>query len=95
MEPTDVTVEILKSIRDEVRKTNERLESVEMEVRGVKNEVGALKQAQVATEMHLVTELVAVRGALTDVMTLLRDNLSSTLKDHERRIAVLEARAEP
>ena len=29
MNPTDITIDILKSIRDEARKTNERLESLE------------------------------------------------------------------
>jgi hypothetical protein len=29
MDPTDITIDILKAIRDEARKTNERLESLE------------------------------------------------------------------
>ena len=50
MEPTDITIEILRSIRDEitgvrdeVRGTNGRLDGVNVELRGVKSELQDVK----------------------------------------------------
>jgi hypothetical protein len=80
VDPTDVTVEILKSIRDEIRglrqTTNDRFESME--------------RRQTETEIRLATELVAVASAVNEVRDLLRDHLIPITKDHERRITTLE-----
>lgn len=107
MEPTDLTIEILKSIRDEIRTTNERLDTLRTELSGeihsVRTELSeridqtnerlaALERRQVEAEVRLASELTAVLGTLDEVKTLLRENLSTALRDHERRIATLEAR---
>ncbi len=81
MEPTDRTVEILKEIRDEGRKTNERLERLE--------------RRQAESEIRIATEIVGVAGAVREVRELLREDLSlrSRVEDHERRLAAIEARS--
>src|SRR5271163_5255373 len=42
MEPTDVTVEILRGIRDETRKTNERVDVLATEVKGIATQIKGL-----------------------------------------------------
>jgi hypothetical protein len=84
MNPTDLTIEILKGIRDEVstlrHDTNERLERLE--------------RRQTETEVRLSTELVAVVGAVREVRDVLRDDrgLRERVDDHERRLVAVEAR---
>ncbi|MGO9836038.1 MAG: hypothetical protein ACLP1X_17685 [Polyangiaceae bacterium] len=80
MEPTDVTIEVLKGIRDEVRGTNARLDRVE--------------RRQADTEVRLATELVAVVDAVHEVRDLLREDrqLRDRVADHERRLTAVETR---
>jgi hypothetical protein len=81
----DMTTQVLIEIRDEVRKTNERL--------GETNErLTRLERRQVETEVRLATELVAVVGAVHEVRDeLLEDRrLAAQVTDHERRIVALE-----
>jgi ABC-type transporter Mla subunit MlaD len=89
MEPTDVTIVVLREIRDEMRgmraelseridQTNERLD--------------AMEHRQTETEVRLATELAGVIAAVNEVRDLLRDNLLPTVKDHERRITSIESR---
>jgi hypothetical protein len=57
--------QVLIEIRDEVRRTNERL--------GQTNErLSGLERRQTETEVRLATELVAVARAVNDVRDLLR-----------------------
>ena len=76
-----LTLEVLKDIRDEVRKTNERLERLE--------------RRQTDTEVRLSTELVALASAVHEVGDMLRTNLSvrTKVEEHEARIAALERKA--
>jgi hypothetical protein len=103
MEPTDLTIEILKDIRDETRKTNERVEALERtvanefvnvrgEIASVRGEVKGLRAEAQETEVRLATELVAVAGAVREVRDLLREDRLWRLRvdDHERRIAAME-----
>jgi hypothetical protein len=99
MEPTDLTIEILKDIRDESRKTNERVDALE---RTLEREGGALRSEMKQrrgeareTEVRLATELVAVAGAVREVRDLLREDrvLRDRVDDHERRIVAMEHRA--
>jgi hypothetical protein len=85
MESSDITIEILKEIRDEIRGTNERMDKLS-------DRVERLERRQVETETRLATELIAVVRAVDDVKELLRDrlDLSDLVSDHERRIVVLE-----
>jgi hypothetical protein len=89
MQPTDLTIEILKSIRDEVRTTNVRIDDLRDEVRGsvgglrdeVRNtnlRIDALRdetaRRSTESETRVSTELVAVASAVREVRDLLRDD---------------------
>jgi DNA-directed RNA polymerase sigma subunit (sigma70/sigma32) len=94
MEPTDLTIEILKDIRDEarltrgeVRQTNERLERLER--RHTESE-----RRHTESEIRLATEVVGVAGAVRELRDLLRDDLAlrARVDDHERRLLAVERR---
>ena len=105
MQPTDLTIEILKGIRDEVHQTNTRLDALRGEVRdtntrldGLRGDTNArldrLERRQAQAEIRLSTELVAVVGAVHEVRDLLADDraLRSQVSDHERRLIAVENR---
>ena len=107
MEPTDITIEILKDIRDGVRSTNARIDStnarldttnarLEQMRTDLSERIDRLEHRQVASEMHLATELIAVAGAVSGLRDDLREDraLRRRVDDHERRIQGLESRAE-
>ena len=87
----NITVEILKQIRDELRTTNVKLEETKAEL---SQRIDALERRQLGTETRLATELVAVAHAIGEVKDLLRTavDLRPKIEDHERRITVLEQR---
>jgi hypothetical protein len=92
MQSTDLTVEILKGIRDEIRDTNTRLDAL----RGDTNtRLDRLERRQTETEVRLSSELVAVVGAVHEVRDLLAEDraLRNQVSDHERRLIVVENRA--
>ena len=108
MAPTDLTIEILKGIRDEVKGVREEVNGMRDEVRGVREEVNGirgqlgetnarldrLERRQADTEIRLSTQLVAVVDAVRDVRDLLREDraLHDRVDDHERRLAAVERR---
>ena len=98
MADSDITVEILKDIRDEIRQTNVRLEGVSNALELTRTELGErmdqLQRRQTETEVRLATELVAVVGAVHTVRdAVLEDRrVRQTVDDHEARIRVLERR---
>ena len=94
MEPTDLTIEILKGIREEARKTNERLQETNERLDRTNERIDELAVRQRETEIHLATELVGVAGAVREVRDLLREDrvLRDRVDDHERRIAAIERR---
>ena len=83
----DIT-KVLIEIRDEARKTNERLE-------GTNSRLDRLERRQVEAEVRISTELVAVAGAVREMRdAFLEDRrLAAQVGDHERRISVLEGRS--
>jgi hypothetical protein len=78
MEPTDLTIHVLREIREEIRETNQRL--------------GRLELRQTDTELRLATEIIAVAGAVREVRDELRGQraLGARVDDHELRISALE-----
>lgn len=105
MAPTDLTIEILKGIRDEVKGVREEVNGVRDEVKVFREEVRGqlgetnarldrLERRQADTEIRLSTELVAVVDAVRDVRDLLREDraLHDRVDDHERRLAAVERR---
>ena len=104
MDPSEVTIEILKDIRNETRKTNERVDVVGGEVQALRGEMRELRfelvdrierveRRQTETELRIATELVGVAGAVREVRDLLREDraMRVRLDDHERRITAIEA----
>lgn len=87
MEPTDLTIEILKSIRDEIRTSNERLERLE-------GRFESLERRQAETEVRLATEIVAVANAIHTVKDLLASRLEvyDQVQKLETRVTAIEAR---
>jgi hypothetical protein len=84
MEPRDLTIEILKSIRDEVR-------GVRGEVVALRGEVAGVREQQVRSEIRLATELVTVIGEFRALRDDLRVSaVRARLDDHESRIEALE-----
>ena len=82
---SSLTLAVLKEIRDEARKTNERLDQTN-------ERLDRLERRQTETEVKLATELVAVSTAVREVGDLLRANVTVRAKvdEHEARIAALE-----
>jgi predicted nucleic acid-binding Zn-ribbon protein len=109
MEPTNLTIEILKGIRDEVKGVREEVKSVRDEVKGVREEVkgvrnevrvtnervDAIREQQVHSEIRVATELLAVGAELRGSRDDLRlAGLRARLDDHEARIEALENRTD-
>ena len=88
----DLTLEVLKQIRDEAKKTNARLEKLEQTT---DSRLERLELRQADTELRLATELVAVGGAVRELRdTLLEDrNLRKTVDAQEKRSLALEQHA--
>jgi FtsZ-binding cell division protein ZapB len=89
MEPTDLTIEILQGIREEIQTTNKQLDEFRTEVRSelgqlrdqqaateerLATELGQVRDRQTSTEVRLATELVGVAGAVREVRDLLRED---------------------
>lgn len=98
MEPTDLTIEILKSIRDEIRTSNERLERLERTTNDrferLEGRFESLERRQTETEVRLATEIVAVANAIHTVKDLLASRLEvyDQVQKLETRVTAIEAR---
>ena len=96
MQPTDVTIEILKGIRDAVRGTNERLDAMNGDLSGridaTNERLERVERRQVESEVRITTELVALGGTLREMRdAFLEDReLRAQVADHERRIGMIE-----
>ena len=95
-QPADLTVEILKQIRDTLSGTNERLDATNQRLDETKRElserIGRVETRLVETELRIATELTSVVGAvhaMRDAFLEDRD-LRRTVDDHERRLHTLE-----
>lgn len=84
MQPTDITVEILKEIRDKIGDTNTRLDSTNARIDGtnarledtrveLKAEIGNLARRMVESEVRTTTAITDLGGTLRDVRDLLRE----------------------
>ncbi|MBI5542485.1 MAG: hypothetical protein HY901_01240 [Deltaproteobacteria bacterium] len=91
----NMTIEVLKQIRDELRKTNERLDTNVGEVRKTNERLDTanerldrLERRQNESEMRLATELVAVTTAIHQLRDTIVSQLEvkKTVDDHERRL---------
>jgi len=101
----DLTVEILKGIRTEIRETNARLEQTNVrldglatKVDGVTSHVDALEEGLgrriVESEMRTATALTDLAGTIRDLTVLLRSqaDLQPRVERCEQEIEALKAR---
>ena len=102
MEPTGLTIEILKNIRDEIRLTrtdlSTRIDDLRTELSGrideTNSRLGGLERLHMEAEIRVATELVAVSGGMNLLLESLRADraVGRRLEDHERRIHAIEER---
>jgi hypothetical protein len=105
MAMSDLTVEILKQIRDEICATNTRLDATNTRLDAtntrldetrveLSTRLGRLEQRQTEMEVRLATELVATVGAINNLRDAVLQGLAEGRQviDHERRITALEKR---
>lgn len=101
----DLTIEILKGIREEGRKTNERLEQTNAGIEQTNARIDqtnerlehlgeSLSQRIVESEMRTATAITDLAGTVRDLVTLLRTNndLRPRLERCELEIAALKQR---
>jgi DNA anti-recombination protein RmuC len=100
--PTDLSLAVLKQIRDAVTQTNVRLDETREELsqrldqtrEELSQRLDHLSRRQTETEIRLATELTAVVGAvhsLREAVVADRD-LRKTVESHEQRLSALERR---
>ena len=79
MEPTDLTIEILRGIREDtreirdgLRKTNENLDGLRSDVDAMRNE---FIRRNTEMELRVATEVLSLAGAVREVRDVLRQDL--------------------
>jgi hypothetical protein len=101
MEPTDITIEILKDIRTEIRangaridQTNERLDQTIDRLDQTNDRLDALHQRVVESEIRMVTALTDVAGTVNAVADMFRGShdLRPRVENCEREILDLKRR---
>jgi uncharacterized protein YukE len=101
MEPTDLTIEILKDIRAEMRSTRQELSATREELSATREELseridGTNKRLDVFAEgqLRLRTEVIEIISAVQQLTSVLREDrqLRRQVDDHERRLGSLEHR---
>jgi hypothetical protein len=101
MQPSDLTIAILKGIREDIQGVRDEVQGVRDEVQGVRDElritntrIDRLDRRQVDAEVRVATELLALTNTMRDVRDLLREDrgVHDRVDDHERRIGVIEGR---
>ena len=84
MEPTNLTIEILKEIREELRSTkNELREEIRSTRVELSDRIERLETRQTQSELRLATELVAVASAVGLVTAELRGLRADRRHDRE------------
>ena len=91
MEPTDITIQILRDIRSELRGVSERLESLE---RGVSERLESLERHAVATHeaIGVLTEQVTFYGRSATAAAEARLRQDERIDRLEQRVGALENR---
>ena len=86
-DPTDMTVHVLIEIRDELRKTNKRVdhltERVDQNFEALSTRIDATSARVVESEMRVATAIVDLAGTVNDIKTLLVERLD--LRDRVER----------
>ena len=101
MATKDLTLEVLKSIRDEIRQTNTRLESMDVRLGSMDSRLesveGGLKNLErrlVDSELRIATAMADLAGTVREVTVLLKNqhDLRPRVEQCERDILVLKGR---
>ncbi len=102
MEPVDITVKILVEIRDEIRKTNERIDETNTRLDARIDQTNtrldevkeSLSRAIVESEIRTATAITGLGGTLQEIKDMLSDRLE--VRDRvdrcEQDIAVIKGR---
>ena len=96
MASDDLTIQILRGIRDQVRETNERLDRTNERLDQTNERLDQVGRRQLESETRLTTELLAVVSAIHEVRDVLRESagrdhrLGDRIEDHEARLRRLE-----
>ena len=91
METTDLTIQILTDIRDEIRSTNNRIDQTNVELRSTREELRTelrtglerVEKRVVESEIRLATGITEMSGTLRDVRDMLAGQLD--LRDRVER----------
>lgn len=70
--PRDLTVELLKSIRNEIRSGNERLENLEKGQSALEKGQGIMGRRLVEAELRTATAITELAGTVNDLTRTLR-----------------------
>ena len=94
MEPTDLTIAILREIRDEIRGTNTRIDGTNERLDRLEGRVESLERRSTELELRVATELIAVAKSIDGVKSLLKRGLDvrEKVERHEQRISGIEHR---
>jgi chromosome segregation ATPase len=108
MEPTDLTIEILKDIRAGIEKTNERVDSLREDINAGLDRTNArldltndrldlLSRRVVESEVRTSTAIVDLAGAVRELTTVLRaqSDLRPRVERCEQDIEELKQRTRP
>ena len=99
VQPSDLTIEILKGIRDEVRITNARLDETNTQLGAFRSDANMrldrLERRQTEGDVRVQTEVAAVVGAVDRLRDVLLEDraLRQRVDDHERRLVAIESHA--
>jgi chromosome segregation ATPase len=95
MEPTDLTIEVLKSIRDEVKSVRGEVTSVRDEVKATNVRLEELSRRVVESEIRTSTAITDLAGTVREMTTVLRaqSDLRPRVERCEREIDDLKRRA--
>ena len=87
MDPTDPTLAVLREIRDEGKRTNERLDQTN-------ERLDQLTRRVVDSEVRTATALTALAGSVNDLNSMLREDrdLRNRVERCEHDIAELKSR---
>ena len=105
MNPTDLTLEVLKSIRDEVRETRmelsgevrdvrAELSGLSGEVREIRTDLAAVARRVVESEVRTATAITELHGTVHDLVDVLRaqHDVLPRLERAEREITEIKNR---
>lgn len=94
METTDLTLAVLREIRDEGKRTNERLDQTNERLDQTNESLEQLARRAVETEVRLGTALADVAGSVNELATLIKQDrdLRQRVERCEHDIAELKTK---